>query len=258
MHPSPRQRAAARPAICLFAALATAVALMPGTAARADHDPRTVARLRDVPPDHPWRKGTRLALSTARALPGRNAAQAHRLARENLIRNAPPELRHHVSIGPVRGGARFTVTIVGDQACAIWRSGRPSHTAVPGPCAPADRVTLHNPLKATAHVVGLVYDDSLGDAHSHRQRVHVMSLLFPRASMANLAWTYAPHGVGVSGLIDDDHDGLDDDARVTLHGDGRALCLRLGVYPGQHSTSALGQCRNLAPRVIDYPPSIRR
>jgi hypothetical protein len=75
--------------------------------------------------------------------------------------------------------------------------------------------------------------------------------------MANLAWTYAPHGVGVAGLIDDDHDGLDDDARVTLHADGRALCLRLGVYPGQRSSFAWGQCRNLEPRTIDYPQRIR-
>jgi hypothetical protein len=256
VHTSPAPRAALRAAICLFAALATAVALLPGTAAWADHDPRTVPKLLDVPPDHPWRKDTRLALSTAKALPGRNAEQAHRLARANLIRSAPPELRHHVSIGPVRGD-RFTVTIVGDQACAVWRSGRPAHWAVPGPCAPADRVTLRSPLKATAHVVGFLYDNSLGDAHSHRQRVRIMSLLFPRASMANLAWTYAPRGVGVAGLIDGDRDGLDDDARVTLHGGGRAICLRLGVYPGQRSMSSWGQCRNLAPRVVDYPPSIR-
>jgi hypothetical protein len=256
VHSSPLQRATVPAAICSLATAAAAIALMPAPSASADSDPRTVPKLLDVPPDHPWRTDTRLALSTAKALPGRNAEQAHRLARENLIRSSPPELRHHISIGPVRGD-RFTVTIVGDQACAIWRSGRPAHWAVPGPCAPADRVTLRNPLKATAHVVGFLYDDSLGDAHSHRQRVRIMALLFPRASMANLAWTYAPRGVGVAGLIDDDHDGLDDDARVTLHGGGRALCLRLGVYPGQRSTSSWGQCRNLEARVVHYPPSIR-
>jgi hypothetical protein len=106
--------------------------------------------------------------------------------------------------------------------------------------------------------VGRLYDDSLGDTHTHRQRLRVMSALFPRASMANIAWTYAPRGVGVAGLIDDDHDGLDDDARVTLHGGGRALCLRLGVYPGQQSSSSWGQCRYLEPRTVHYPPGIRR
>jgi hypothetical protein len=255
VHPSPRFRTAARATACLLGAVAVVLPFVPGPTAWADHDPRSVPKLLDVPPDHPWRTDTRLALATAAALPGRNADQAHRLARENLIRSAPPELRHHVRLGPVHGD-RFTVTIVGDQACAIWPPG-PGHRAVPGPCTRGDRITLANPLRATAHVVGFLYDDSLGDTHSHRQRVRVMGLLFPRRSLANIAWTYAPRGVGVAGLIDNDHDGLDDDARVTLHVDGRARCLRLGVYPGQHSTSAWGECRNLAPRTIHYPPRIQ-
>jgi hypothetical protein len=257
VHPSPHLRAAARAAICLLAAVAAVIGPTSAPPTWADHDSDSSAAptLRDVPPDHPWREDTRLALSTATALPGRGAEQAHRLARQNLVHNAPPELRHHVSIGPVRGD-RFTVTIVGDQACAIWPSGRP-HRAKPGPCAAADRVRLRNPLKATAHVVGSLYDHSLGDARTHRQRVEIMSLLFPRAAMANVAWTYAPPGVGVAGLIDDDEDGLDDDARVTLHGGGRALCLRLGAYPGQRSTSSWGQCRNLEPRAIRYPPGVQ-
>jgi hypothetical protein len=254
VHTSPHRCAAARVASCLLAAVA-AVIVPSAPPTWADHDPTTVPTLLDVPPDHPWRQDTRLALATATALPGSSAAQAHRLARQNLIRNAPPELRHHVSIGPVRGD-RFTVTIVGDQACAIWPRGG-AHRAEPGPCAAADRVRLGNPLKATARVVGFLYDDSLGDARTHRQRVRIMSLLFPRAAMANIAWTYAPHGVRVAGLIDDDHDGLDDDARVTLHGRGRALCLRLGAYPGQRSTSTWGQCRNLEPRAIRYPRGVQ-
>jgi hypothetical protein len=255
VHPSPHLRVAARALSCLLVAVAAVIGPTSVLPASADHHPTLAPKLRDVPPGHPWRKNTRLALSTAAALPGRGAGQAHRLARQNLVRNAPPELRHHVSIGPVRGD-RFTVTIVGDQACAIWPSGG-AHRADPGPCAAADRVRLRNPLKTTAHVVGVLYDHSLGDARTHRQRVEVMSLLFPRAAMANLAWTYAPPGVGVAGLIDDDHDGLDDDARVTLHGGGRALCLRLGAYPGQQSTSSWGQCRHLEPRAIRYPPGVQ-
>jgi hypothetical protein len=75
--------------------------------------------------------------------------------------------------------------------------------------------------------------------------------------MANFTWSYAPHGVGVAGFIDHDGDGLDDDARVTLHGGGAAVCLRFGVYPRQHSTFERGQCRHLEPRVVHYPQRIR-
>jgi hypothetical protein len=245
-----------RALLCLLATATAVVGVTPGPPALADHRRPTEAKLRDVPPEHPWREHSRLALSTAAALPGGDAEQAHRLARHNVVRNAPPELRHRVILGPVRGD-RFTLTIVGDQACAIWPHGRP-HRAVPGPCAPTDRIRLRSPLEATAHVVGRLYDDSLGAARSHRQRVRIMSLLFPRAALANIAWTYAPRGVGVAGLIDHNHDGLDDDARVTLHGGGRALCLRLGVYPGQHSTSSWGQCRYLEPRTIHYPHRAER
>jgi hypothetical protein len=256
VHTSPRTRAAARAASCLLAALAAAVAMLPGPPASADDDPRTVPKLLDVPPDHPWRKDTRLALSIAKALPGDNAAEARRKAIHNLIASSPPELRRHIEVGPLHG-RRFTFTIVGDQACAAWPRGGGSHRAFPGPCVPRDRVTLRNPLRATATVVGFLYDDTLGEASTHRQRVSLMGQLFTRPSLANLTWTYAPRGVGVSGLIDDDNDGLDDDARVTLHADSRARCLRLGVYPGQHSTSSWGECRNLEPRVIHYPRRIR-
>jgi hypothetical protein len=256
VHASPTRRAAVRAALCVLATATAVVGVTTGSPARTDHGRPPAAKHRDVPPDHPWRKDTRLALSTAAALPGRDAAQAHRLAGQNVVRDAPPELRHRVSLGPVRGD-RFTLTIVGDQACAIWPKGRPHH-AVPGPCAPADRIRLRSPLEATAHVVGRLYDDSLGAARSHHERVRIMSLLFPRAALANIAWTYAPHGVGVAGLIDHNHDGLDDDARITLHGGGRALCLRLGVYPNQQSASAWGQCRYLKPRTVHYPPGATR
>jgi hypothetical protein len=256
VHTSPLRRAAARAAICSLTTAAAVVALMPGPSAWADHSATTLSKLLDVPPDHPWRKDTRLALAIAKALPGRNAEQAHRQAVRNLITSSPRMLRRYIDIGDVRGN-RFTVTFVGDQACAIWRSGRRPHVATPGPCAAADRIRLRNPLRATARVVGFLYDDALGDARTHRQRVNLMGQLFTRASMANLTWTYAPRGVGVAGLIDKDQDGLDDDARLTLHGDGRALCLRLGVYPGQSSTSSWGQCRYLKPRTIHYPERVR-
>lgn len=256
MHTSPPWRAAARTAICFLTAAAAVIAMAPGPSAWADRDPRTVPRLLDVPPDHPWRKDTRLALAIARALPGSTAEQARRRAIHNLVESSPPELRHHVYVGPLHGH-RFTLTVVGDQACAAWPRGGGAHRTSPGPCVPADRMRERDPLKATASVVGLLYDDTLAGARNHRQRVNLMGTLFSRPSMANLAWTYAPHGVGVAGLIDDDRDGLDDDARVTLHGDGRAVCLRLGVYPGQHSTSSPGQCRNLGPRTIHYPRRIR-
>jgi hypothetical protein len=256
VHTSPLRRAAVRTAICALATAAAVIALIPGPSASADRDPTTVPKLLDVPPDHPWRNDTRLALAIAKALPGRNAEQAHRLAVRNLINSSPGVLRRYIDIGDVRGD-RFTLTVVGDQACAVWRSGQGTHWAAPGPCAAADRIRLRSPLRATARVVGFLYDDTLGDAQTHRQRVNLMGQLFTRASMANLAWTYAPRGVGVAGLIDDDADSLDDDARVTLHGDGRALCLRLGVYPGQRSTFSWGECRNLEPRTIHYPPRIR-
>ena len=256
MHTSPQWRAAARAAICFLTTAAAVIAMAPGPRAWADHDPRTVPKLLDVPPDHPWRTDTRLALAIAKALPGRTAEQARQLAIHNLIESSPPALRHHVHLGPLHG-RRFTLTVVGDQACAAWPRGGGARHASPGPCVPADRMRERDPLKATATVVGFLYDDTLASARNHRQRVNLMGMLFRRASMANLTWTYAPRGVGVAGLIDDDHDGLDDDARVTVHGGGRTLCLRLGVYPGQHSTSSPGQCRNLEPRTIHYPKRIR-
>jgi hypothetical protein len=256
VHTSPQWRAAARAAICFLTTAAAVIAMAPGPSAWADHGARAVRKLLDVPPDHPWRKDTRLALAVAKALPGRTAAQAHREAIHNLIENSAPTVRHHVSVGPLHG-RRFTVTMVGDQACAVWPRGGGAHRAFPGPCAPADRIRERDPLMATATVVGFLYDDTLAGARTHRQRVNLMGRIFRRASIANLAWTWAPHGVGVAGLIDEDRDGLDDDARITLHGGGHARCLRLGVYPGQHSTSAPGQCRNLEPRTIDYPQRIR-
>jgi hypothetical protein len=257
VHPSPRPRAARRAATCLLAALATASAMLPGTAAWADDDPQTVPKLLDVPPDHPWRHDDRLALEIAKALPGRTAAQAHRLAVQNLVASSPEPIRRYIKLGDVRGD-RFTLTFVGDQACAVWRSGRGPHFATPGPCAPADRIRLADPLRATARVIGFLYDDTLGDARTHRARVRLIHALFKRPNLASLTWQYAPHGVGVAGLIDDNHDGLDDDARLTLHADGRALCVRLGVYPGQHSSFASGECRNLEPRTIHYPRRAQR
>src|SRR5207244_3774637 len=158
---------------------------------------------------------------------GSSAAQARRLAVDNLIKSSPQPLRRHIHLGVVHGD-RFTLTFVGDQACAVWRSGHGPHFATPGPCTPGDRRQLSNPLRATARVIGFLYDDSLGDAKTHRARVRLVHTLFTRANLANLTWQYAPHGVGVAGLIDDDADGLDDDARVTLHADGRALCVRFG------------------------------
>jgi hypothetical protein len=144
------------------------------------------------------------------------------------------------------------VTIVGDQACAIWPRGG-LHRATTGPCRPGDRLRLADPLAATAQVVGSLYDRSLRRVHSHRRRVELISTLFRRATLANITWTYAPRGVGVAGLIDHNSDGLDDDARVTLHGGGRAVCLRLGVYPGQRSSYRSGICHNLGSRTIHYP-----
>jgi hypothetical protein len=246
-----------RAALSCLAAAAAAIALMPGPSAWADHDRTTVPKMLDVPPDHPWRTDTRLALAIAKALPGRNAEQAHRLAVHNLVESSPSVLRRYIEIGDVRGD-RFTVTFVGDQACAVWRSGHGPHWATPGPCASADRIRLHQPLQATARVVGFLYDDTLSDTQTHRERARLVHSLFKRANLANLVWQYAPRGVGVAGLIDDNGDGLDDDARVTLHADGRALCVRFGVYPGQRSTFASGECRNLQPRTIHYPQRVRR
>ncbi|HSS68371.1 MAG TPA: hypothetical protein VLK34_07455, partial [Nocardioidaceae bacterium] len=101
---------------------------MPSPSAWADHDRTTVPKMLDVPPDHPWRTDTRLALAIAKALPGRSAEQAHRLAVHNLVESSPSVLRRYIDIGDVRGD-RFTVTFVGDQACAVWRSGHGPHWA---------------------------------------------------------------------------------------------------------------------------------
>jgi hypothetical protein len=219
--------------------------------ASADHDPTPVPKLLDVPPHHPWRHDTRLALSTAAALPGHSATAGHRLAEQNLIESSPPLLRRYITLGPVHGD-RFTLTIVGDQACAIWPKGRP-HRAAAGPCRTCDRLRLPQAAAATATVLGFLYDRSLHGVRSHHRRVQLISNLFSRATLANLAWTYAPRGVGVAGLIDHNHDGLDDDARVTIHGQGRAVCVRLGVQPREDSSYRPGFCKNLAHRNPHYP-----
>jgi hypothetical protein len=238
-------------ALVAVSGFAVAASLAPPPAL-ADTDPHTIPKMLDVPPDHPWRQDTRLAYSTAAALPGHNAVEARRMAVANLVKSSPKALRPYLHVGPVHRH-RFTVTIVGDQACAFYRPGRP-HVAKVGPCAPSDRIRLASPRRATAFVVGFAYDDSLGDVHRHRARVRLISNLFSRRTLANVAWSYAPRGVGVAGLIDHNEDGLDDDARITLHSDGHVTCLRLGVYPGQKSTYSAGICRNLEPRRIHYPP----
>lgn len=245
-----RPHSAARTALALIGGAALLLSTLAATPASADRDPHTVPKLLDVPPDHPWRHDTRLALSTAKALPGTSAARGHRLAVRNLVRSSPPALREHVSVGPVHRG-RFTLTIVGDQACAIWH-GR-SHTAKPGPCRAADRMPLRQPLRLTASVLTFLVDDSLESANTPRERRQLVRLLFERRTLANISWTYAPHGVGIAGFVDDDHDGLDDDARITLHGRGRAVCVRFQVFKGERSTFRPGICRNLAPRPVDYP-----
>lgn len=234
-------------AVALSAALFTAA---PGTAL-GDRDPKTVPRKLDVPPDHPWRVETRLALSTASSLPGATAARGRQLAIQNLVRSSPPVLREHVKVGPLHGD-RFTLSVVGDQACAIWR-GRSDSFATPGPCQVSDRIRLRHPLQMTADVVTFLYDDTLADARNPRQRRNLIELLYKRSTFANIAWTFAPHGVGIAGFIDRNHDGLDDDARFTVHGRGQVRCVRFAVYADQKSGSQPGICREIGPRRIDYP-----
>lgn len=238
----------------VVASLALTVAGVP-VLARADDGKPSLPFKVDVPRDHPWRNHSRLALDIARSLPGRDAEAGRRLAVRNLIRNTPKVFGPYIDLGPLHRN-RFTVTIVGDQACAIWARGG-DQTAEPGPCTAGDRRRFPDAAAMTAVFLGLVYDRTMRSADSHRERVQLISSLFTRRGLATLAWTYAPHGVGVAGIIDKNRDGLDDDARITLHAQGKAICLRLGVYPGQDSTFGPGICKNLEPRRIHYPAGAR-
>jgi hypothetical protein len=238
-------------AVIAVSALALSLSLTTAPA-HADGAGSTIPKRLDVPPDHPWREDTRLALATAAALPGTNAAAARKMAISNLVMSTPAPIRQYVAVGSLHGN-RFTITVVGDQACAIWPTGG-DHRAEPGPCTAADRIRLAHPAAAVADFLTFAYDDSLSEVRNHTDRVQMLGLLYARRTLANVAWTYAPRGVGVAGVIDKNHDGLDDDARITVHGNGTAVCLRLAVYPKQHSSYRTGICKNLSPRRINYPP----
>jgi hypothetical protein len=224
----------------------------PAPLARADVHPLPLPFKADVPRDHQWRDHTRLALEVARSLPGHDAEAARRAAVHNLVDETPRVYRPYIDIGPVHRN-RFTVTVVGDQACAIWPRRR-AHKAEPGPCNNADRRPFPRATAQTATFLGLVYDRSLREARTPRLRAGFLTEFFSRQTIASLAWLYAPHGVGIAGVIDKNRDGLDDDARITLHGRGEAVCLRYAIHKGGHASHRPGICKNLAPRHPHYPP----
>jgi hypothetical protein len=245
----------ARPRAAAVLPIVVASSLMalagPAPLAHADEPPPLPFKA-DVPRDHQWRDHSRLALDLARSLPGRNAHTARRLAVRNVLRTTPKAYRPYIDLGPVHRH-RFTVTVVGDQACAIWpRSGR--HEANPGSCSVVDRVPFPHAAAQTATFMGILYDRVMREARTPRQRAGLLTEFFSRQTIASLAWLYAPRGIGVAGAIDKNRDGLDDDARITVHGRGEAVCLRYAIRKGGHASYRSGICKNLAPRHPHYPP----
>jgi hypothetical protein len=201
--------------------------------------------------------------TTARALPGAELRRPTNLARlvaysagarrtvrkgHTFVKRGLRAFGGYGHVGPVHHH-RFTVTVISDQACAIFRHGR-LRRVENGPCRPADRRASMTPLQDSAGLLLL----AVGDVYDWAPRHQVVRMLL---AAPDLRWTsnlVAPRMVTVRGVVDRDRDGLDDDGRVAFTANGRSVCAHLPLYANQSGRVTFGSCASQPPRSLNLPP----
>jgi len=158
------------------------------------------------------------------------------------------DLGAYVHVGVLRGG-RFTVTAISDQVCVnAERHG--TGRVHDGACTLADRRASMTPLQDSANLLLLAARDSF----RHTSRVEALRELLEMPGISWVAQLIAPHQVQVSGLVDRDRNGLDDDGRVGFHAGGRSVCATLPIRAEGTGTVTFGTCDALSPRPVNLPP----
>jgi hypothetical protein len=215
---------------------------------RADVDGRTSARTLAAPSA---RAEVRFPRNFARLLArsasfGRDPVRVHRELRQDT---KDERLGEYVHVGPLRG-RRFTITVISDQACAVvGRRGEVED----GPCTPADRRASMTPLQDSAEMLVWFARDIFeygSRAQAAREALDPVVLRF-------VSHLVAPNGVDVSAISDPDKDGIDDDARVAFHADGKSVCASLPLTAKARGAVTFGSCQRLRPREVEIHERIR-
>jgi hypothetical protein len=223
------------------------------SAPAADARPRTghASHVDGVPNPSETRAWSRAAREARSARAGRTMLLAD-------LGALPPAMRRLYRVGAVRHGA-FTFSAVGELSCLSWHA-RGQSTFTAGPCRRPARHRVRTPLRDAAVAVGVWADVAARSAgvEGVLKTVDVTNLT-ARSGML------APRGVVVTGVVDRNRDGLDDDARVAFRKDGRVVCARLPLtVRGRPLVFRIG-CRRLPrrdlthlrtayDRLAEYPP----
>jgi hypothetical protein len=174
---------------------------------------------------------------------GDDPVRVHRELRRET--SATEGLGDYVHIGPLRG-RRFTVTVISDQACATVRR-RPPGGVSNGPCTPADRRASLTPLQDSAEMLLL----ATRDFFEYEPRAGAAREVFNPFFLRYFARLIAPREVSVSAIRDTDRDGLDDDARLAFHANGKSVCTSLPLGAKASGRVTFGSCRRLRPREVE-------
>jgi len=160
-------------------------------------------------------------------------------------------LGEFVHIGGLHG-RRFTVTVISDQACVTVR---PRHrgSVDNGPCTRADRRASMTPLQDSANMLL----DLARDTMRYGSRNGALRELYTPLFLRWVSQLIAPRGVDVSGVVDGNGDGMDDDGRVAFHANRSSVCASLPVSANGSGRLSFGSCQRLAPRRVRIHESAR-
>ena len=160
-------------------------------------------------------------------------------------------LAEYVHVGRLHG-RRFTVTAISDQACVTVR---PRHhgSVETGPCTRADRRASMTSLQDSANMLL----DLARDTVEYGRRNEVLRELYTPLVLRWMSKLIAHRGVDVSGVVDGNRDGMDDDGRVAFHANRSSVCATLPVSANGSGRLTFGSCQRLDPRRVRIHESAR-
>jgi hypothetical protein len=176
------------------------------------------------------------------------AARVRRELRTELRREGFDE---YVHVGPLHG-RRFTLTAISDQVCVTVRAHRRG-SVENGPCTSADVRASMTPLQDSANLLL----DLARESFEYGERKEALRELYSPVVLRWVSRLIAPRGVEVSGVVDGDRDGLDDDGRLAFHANHTSVCATLPLGARASGRTTFGSCQRLASRHVHIHESAR-